>query len=112
MELDANAGNQTLKLSVSSEHRYRSEISFKKNEIKRFLQENTDGGEVSQNTHPLRGFWPIGAVSDISRTLVSPRSFLVLISCASESHPASSTAYCVPDKGLFPSSCETLPKLL
>lgn len=32
MELDANAGNQTLKPSVSSEHKYRSEISFKKNE--------------------------------------------------------------------------------
>lgn len=39
VELDANVGSQTLKLSkVSSEHKYRSEISFKKKDFSKKTQ--------------------------------------------------------------------------
>lgn len=92
IELDANVGSQTLKPSkVSSEHKYRSEISFKKNEQKKTSARRYRWWWSPTKSPPTEGVLASGAVPDLDRTLVSPR----LSWCwphVPESHPAASTA--------------------
>lgn len=90
MELDPNAGNQTLKPLYHQNTNRGQKFPLRKN--KKTSARRYRWWWSTTKYPPTEGVLVNGAVSDISRTLFSPRSFLVLTSCASESPPASSTA--------------------
>lgn len=111
MELDANAGNQTLKPSVSSEHKYRSEISFKKNE-KDFCKKIQRWWWSTTKCLPTEGFLANRAsfrhFQNSCLIKLFPGADLM---CLSHTQILAQLIVC-SDKGLFPPSCEMLSKLL